>query len=115
MKTTFHQLSLVSAFLLTLSAVAYNGLLAAKAESPNPSPQYSFDDYKKECIQRSMAEGLPLEEAETLCTCTINEFQARYTIEEFKKLTQEAKENEEAAEMLTEVGYSCFEEILFEE
>ncbi len=111
MKTKLLLLSLVSVFLFTLSPVACNNLLAAEKESPETQqiaqkyPPDFIDDYMNSCTQLA-AEELPQEEAKQLCTCTINQFQAQYTLDEFKKLAPEAKED---------VGYSCFEEILYEE
>ena len=139
MKKKFSQISLVSAFVFTLSSVAYSGLVA-EAQQVNQnttSSAFSAQNYQKACVESYVADGLdkkeakiwcnyktecrerannlPEEDAEILCTCTINEFQARYTTEEFKKLTQEAKKDEEAEEKLIEVGEACFEKILYED
>ncbi|NES86786.1 MAG: hypothetical protein F6K10_38590 [Moorea sp. SIO2B7] len=138
MKKKFYQISLVSAFVFTLSSVSYSGLVAeARQVNQNTSSEFSPENYKKACVESYVADGLekkeaqiwcdyktecrehaknlPEEDAEMLCTCTINEFQARYTTEEFKKITQEAKKDEEAEEKLIEVGEACFEKILYED
>lgn len=77
--------------------------------------QYSFDDYKKECLGRATQEGLTPDVAEELCTCTIAKFQSRYSLEEFRALIQQSKTNKTDAETLTSVGEACFEEILYED
>lgn len=122
MKITFYQLSLISLCWLTLSSIVDSKLLAdevvilgSQEIAQNTSPQYSFEDYKKECLQRSATEGLPPQDAQKLCNCTINRFRDRYSIQEFRALIQKSKNNKTAAETLSQVGESCFEEILYEQ
>ena len=85
------------------------------AVAQNRYPDSYVSNYLKSCMQRSQAEGLPQEQAQSLCSCTISRFQSQYTIEQFKALTEAAKDNPEAAAALTDVGESCFEEILYVE
>ena len=105
MKTKYI-LSLVLPFV-----VGGSGLAIAQ----NSYPDSYVSNYLKSCMQRSIAEGLPQAQAQSLCSCTINRFQSQYTIDEFKGLIEAAKDNQEAAATLTEVGESCFEEILYAE
>lgn len=79
------------------------------------SSQYSFEDYHQECLSRATREKLPLDAAKDLCNCTIKKFRSQYTIQEFRSLVQKSKSNASAAETLSAVGESCFEEVLYEE
>lgn len=78
-------------------------------------PPEFVSDYAQECTQTSMEEGLTAKEAQTLCQCTISEFQRQYTLEEFKKLTAASATDETAENTLIEVGQICFESILYEQ
>lgn len=94
------------------------GFLASpvKAETDEYKyPQPVIAEYLKTCEERSLTEGLAQEDAKKLCTCTMNKFQNLYPVEEFNKLREEAKTNKETAEELSEVGYTCLDQILYEE
>jgi hypothetical protein len=109
-----------SVMLLTASSLLPGTYLIAEANSPNAKASYpkSFvEEYIKKCMRRSIAEGLPAEDARKVCDCTINRFQARYSFTEFQTITKAAEnqQNGAAVEALREVGYACFEDILFEE
>lgn len=103
------------------SSVLKNERLAVKATSASlsvaqaVSSQYSFEDYHKECLGRATSEKLPLDAAKDLCNCTIAKFRSQYNIQEFRALVQKSKSNPSAAETLSAVGESCFEEVLYEE
>ncbi len=71
--------------------------------------------YKAECIIQSNNEGLSEDLSVELCDCTIDNFIAKYDLQEFKNLNKKAKNDEEAAEELSNIGLTCFEELLFEE
>ena len=103
-----------SKYILSLVLLVFfggNGLAVAQ----NRYPDSYVSNYLKNCMQRTLAEGLPQEQAQSLCDCTINRFQSQFTIDEFKTLTEAAKDKPEAAAALSEVGESCFEEILYAE
>ncbi|OKH23197.1 hypothetical protein NIES593_10130 [Hydrococcus rivularis NIES-593] len=112
MKTVLHNLFLIGILELTLSSPAKSRILSVAQAS---STQYTFEDYRKECLQRATREKLPQDVAEDLCNCTINRFRSRYTLEEFRSLVKKSKNNTAAAETLTAVGESCFEEVMYEE
>jgi hypothetical protein len=75
----------------------------------------SFEDYRKECLQRATSEKLPADVAEELCNCTIARFRSQYTLEEFRALVQKSKSDKTAAQTLTAVGEACFDEVMYEE
>ncbi|ELS02773.1 hypothetical protein Xen7305DRAFT_00024910 [Xenococcus sp. PCC 7305] len=77
-------------------------------------PEEYSQNYHQECKATAIAEGLPDIEAETLCNCTLREFQQKYTIDEFKDLNKRSETDTAASDALIEVGELCFEEILFE-
>lgn len=119
MHKKINQLFWGSVILLAVSTMIPGTSLVAQANSQNTKAAYpkSFvEEYLKRCIRRSMAEGLPEEEAGKVCSCTINRFQARYSLTEFKTLTQAAdNQNGAAVQALREVGYACFDDILYED
>jgi hypothetical protein len=86
-----------------------------KSASANQYSAAFIEDYDRECIQTSQAEGLEREDAERLCHCTISEFQSQYSMEEFQQLTVASATDPEAESALVEVGQFCFEQILYEE
>jgi hypothetical protein len=122
MKIFLYPLFLVSLLELILLSQTKSRVLATEAQRSPLQPiaqatpaQYSFEDYKKECLQRATREKLPPDVAQDLCNCTINQFRSQYTIEQFRALVRTSKNNSTAAETLTEVGEVCFEEVLYEE
>lgn len=87
----------------------------AQTNTTNRYPAEYVREYMEDCAKASIAEGLPEEDAKTLCTCTLNQFQKQYTLDEFKKLTEASKTDRTAADALVTVGESCLEEILYEQ
>lgn len=78
-------------------------------------PDEFVRDYNQECVQTSMTEGLAETEAQQLCDCTLNRFQSKYSLEEFKQITAASVNDKTAETTLVEVGQVCFEEILYGE
>jgi hypothetical protein len=72
-------------------------------------------NYQVECLEESQAEGLPKEAAKSVCDCTINDYMKKYNIQEFQRLTTQAKTNPDIKAQLREVGEICFENLLYEE
>ncbi|BAU65368.1 hypothetical protein STA3757_27530 [Stanieria sp. NIES-3757] len=113
------KLSLIISFIYYLSLTNTNSLSAiAQANQSQPQtntypPEY-IKEYLQNCLKTSMQEGLLQPEAKTLCDCTLNKFQHKYTLEEFKQLTAASKTDQAAADALVEVGQLCFETILYE-
>jgi Cft2 family RNA processing exonuclease len=100
----------LTCFLAASSQVSANEILAQAS-----SNQYTFEDYRKECLQRATSQKLPQDVAQDLCNCTINRFRSQYTIEQFRSLVQRSKTNTEAQETLAATGEACFEEVLYED
>ena len=121
--TNSFPISVLSILALVLYPVTDSSIITVKAEplsgssvAQNTSRQYSsFADYKRDCIEDYRLEGLYPEDIERLCNCAINTFKARFTLEQFKKLTQAANTDAEAENTLIEVGETCFEQILYED
>lgn len=109
-----------------LSFFCPNYLLLAAEENnqqvqpvQNQYPQELIDGYMNGCVQgasqkNEQGEGLSEEVANSLCTCTINKFQAKYSTEEFLQMVQDAQVNgnTQAADRLNETAFSCATEIL---
>lgn len=120
-KTTFKNLSLIGSLLLLSFPVAQSKLLARDVKqsaggrvTQNASVPSSFDDYRKECMQRATGEGLPQDVAQDLCSCTIKRFQSQYNFTQFRTLVVKSKNDPTAARTLTAVGETCFDEVLYE-
>jgi hypothetical protein len=114
-----NKLSLLVGWLWFFTSIEINSLLVlAQSDRPNPKantypPEY-VKEYLQNCVETSMQEGLLQAEAKTLCDCTINKFQQKYTLQEFKQLTAASKTDRTAADALVDVGQLCFETILYE-
>lgn len=114
MKKIFRKLSFSSAFGLTFALISSSGWLAANAqtqtrpqETGNPYPQAFINAYMQDCTAKFVAGEIPPQQAEQLCNCMLNQFQAQYTVDELIILTQEASEDEEAFNSFMEIGAVC--------
>ena len=106
--------SLFALFLFTTGGIAVAENSVELSDS-NQYPEEFVQQYSTECMQTSIQEGLEETEAARLCECTINKFQSQYKLEEFKQLTIDSLNNEDAEATLVEVGQVCFEQILYEQ
>jgi hypothetical protein len=101
----FKQIAFFNALLFTLSLISYLNLSAVYAgntgTTPNRYPKDFVDSFMKDCLQATSKQGLSQTDGKKLCTCTLNKFQAQYTLEQYRRLSRDAKE---------EVGYACAEE-----
>lgn len=84
------------------------------SETTHQYPQDYVQNYLQDCMQTAMKEGLVEEDAQTLCNCTLNKFQQKYSLTAFKQLTAASQTDDRAATSLIEVGESCLETILFQ-
>jgi hypothetical protein len=80
-----------------------------------PAHATSFDDYYKECVQRSRREGLTQSVAQEVCTCTLKKFRSLYSLSQFQAIVKKSKTDKATARRLAEVGEACFEAILYED
>lgn len=104
---------------LSIGLITTDPLFAVQKKQANssvtqPTNAASFEDYKKECLQRATQEGLPKDIAEDLCQCTMTQFRQQYSIDKFRELVRKSKTDKNAQRTLSNVGESCFEEILYE-
>jgi hypothetical protein len=81
----------------------------------NTTSGYSFDDYRQECLQRAVGQGLARELAIDLCNCTLQKIRSQYTIGQFRTLVQKSKTDKSIARRLSSIGESCLDTILYEE
>ena len=98
-----------------MAIASFVSLAETTSAAPQEYPQEYSQNYLQDCKATAMTEGLPDIEAETLCNCTLREFQQKYTLDEFKDLNKRSETDTTASDALVEVGEFCFEEILFEE
>jgi hypothetical protein len=118
----FFRVSVVSACLLTASLPAYGDWQLPQAQGQtrqtiaqqgrqNRYPQDFINDYMRSCKQSAVKQGVSQQLAEKLCTCTINRFQARFSLEQFKTLSRQAQQDGEPPEVFTEIGEACAEQL----
>lgn len=107
------------ASMLSLSLLPFGGVALAggkiQAQEPNQYPADFVQGYNQECLQTAIEEGLGSTEAQSLCDCTIDEFERQYNLAEFQQLTTASATDKEAETALVEVGQFCFEQILYEQ
>ena len=80
--------------MILLGIVGYGAVADVNAQLPsynrkNPYPQEVTEAYLGACMQGSMAQGLTEEQSKSLCNCTLEQFQSRYTFEEFVQVSEE--------------------------
>ncbi len=107
-------INLVLTNLASLILLSFSGSMALAETPSDVYPAEYIQQYQKECMAASTAEGLTELDAEELCECTLTEFQKQYSLAEFKELNAKAEEDQDSANSLVEVGQSCFESILYE-
>jgi len=105
--------SLLTLFVL-IAAKGVSAQSTFKSPDSNQYPDEFVRGYAQECMQTSMGEGLVEAEAKQLCNCTIDKFQSKYSLGEFKQLTAASVSDKKAEATLVEVGQICFEEILYD-
>ena len=94
-----------------VAAIPYKNLLAetsiaeSSQESSYKYPTEFITTYLNDCVDIA-GEHLEVEEARTLCKCTLKKFQTDYTYDQYKKLSPESKQD---------IGLTCFDEISLEE
>lgn len=113
-------LSISSILLLSFPIVEGNSLAKEVKQSAggrvtqNATVPTSFQDYHKQCLQRATGEGLAQDIAQDLCNCTIKTFQSRYNFSQFRAIVAKSKTDRTAARTLTQVGETCFDQVLYE-
>jgi hypothetical protein len=95
--------------------IVENEMAIAQQTSRHHYPTTFVSDYMKDCQKSVIARDIPAEEAVTLCTCTLDRFRSQYSLTEFQALVKDAKKDKKAANKLTKVGNTCFEQILYEQ
>ncbi len=97
--------------------VGLNPVIAfAQTSQPNPKPKYQYPQqlvnaYVAGCTQRSIKEGLTQQQATSVCQCTINQFQSRYSADQFLKMYSQAQKAKEPPDEFVDIGLDCAERI----
>jgi hypothetical protein len=116
MRSQSFYLSILSTFVLAITF--FGNLAPSEAKKPtsttNKYPQNVIAGYMENCLSQAMLQDLPEADARKLCNCTIQKFQAKYTLEQFTQLAKTFKTNQNSANKLTEVGAACLDQILYE-
>ncbi len=98
---------------ILLSAILGSGMITSVAAQPtqerqkNPYPQEVTDAYLEACLQGSVAQGLTEKQSKSLCTCTLEQFQTRYTFDEFVQVYAETNQSDEPPAEIFDVGTAC--------
>lgn len=103
----------VTTLLTLLSPLSYSPLLALEVKQATKIPS-SFEDYRKECLQRVRNQGISQDVALDICNCTLKKFQSQYTFPQFRALVEKSKSDRAAAQRLSAVGEACFDQVLYE-
>ena len=107
MKLKISHLSLFGAALLVFYVTPAKNLLAESTRGEqNSQIAYSYpnnfvETYIQDCVAVA-TDHLETEDARKLCACTLKKFQNDYSYEQYKKLSEEEKQD---------VGMSCFDEM----
>lgn len=104
-------------FILFLGFGLYPVSTLAQNTATPPQPKYKYPQeivnaYISSCSQRSIQEGLTPQQAKTVCQCTINQFQSRYSFEQFIKIYTQAQKSKESPDEFVDVGIECAEKLL---
>ena len=104
-------------FILFLALGLYPVSTLAQNNSTQPKPKYQYpqeivNTYISGCSQRSIQEGLTQQQAKTVCQCTINQFQSRYSFVQFIKIYTQAQKTKESPDEFVDVGIECAEKLL---
>lgn len=89
--------------------VAESGI--SEAEPRNPYPREFVRNYISSCNERSQTEGLTSQQSEILCQCTIDQYQDRFSIEEFAAIVQQLQTTGQAPDELIDVALTCNAEL----
>jgi len=76
----------------------------------NSYPSSAVNAYMEGCVNGALQDpsaGISQAQAQGFCSCTINEFQNRYTFEQFVDLSQTYKSDPQKQKEFQEVVYSC--------
>lgn len=98
---------------ILLSAILGSGTITSVTAQPtpeqpkNPYPQEVTDAYLEACLQGSVAQGLTEQQSKSLCTCTLEQFQTRYTFDEFVQVYAETNQSDETPAEIFDVGTAC--------
>jgi hypothetical protein len=84
---------------------------ASPANSESAYPQEIVDAYMDGCLQGAVAEGATQDQATQLCGCSISEFQARFTLEEFTTIVEQTEQTRQLPTEIGEVVQYCVQQV----
>lgn len=79
----------------------------AQPQAKNPYPEEVTDAYLEACLQNSVARGLTEQQSESLCACTLQQFQTRFTFDEFVEVYSETNETGKPSEAIFNISAAC--------
>ncbi len=88
----------------------------AQPQTTPPKPKYQYpqeiiETYITLCTRQSVDQGLTPQQAKTLCDCTLNQFQAQYSLDEFIQIYTQVNQSQETPEEWIDIGLACAEEL----
>lgn len=109
--------SLKATLMILFLGIGFNPVIAFTQNSqPKPKPKHQYPQqlvnaYLSGCKQRSIQEGLTQQQATSVCQCTINQFQSRYSVDQFLKMYSQAQKAKEPPDEFVDIGLDCAERI----
>lgn len=105
-----------SIFIIFLGIGLNPAISFAQNSQTQPKPKYQYPQqlvnaYLSGCKQRSIKEGLTEQQATSVCQCTINQFQSRYSADQFLKMYSQAQKAKEPPDEFVDIGLECAERI----
>ena len=117
MNHTMRKLFLASSVFASFTLVSFYGLFTHRAVSQvtenayNTYPQEFVDGYMTECQEGAVAGNMTEEQAQQLCGCMIDQFQAEYTITELREVIASAEDGGDELGDLIKVGEICAQQL----
>lgn len=106
---------LKATLMILFLGVGLNPVIAF-AQTSQPQPKYQYPQqlvnaYVAGCTQRSIQENLTQQQAASICQCMINQFQSRYSADQFLKMYSQAQKAKESPDEFVDIGLDCAERI----
>jgi hypothetical protein len=87
-------------------------IFQSTSQAENLSSAYQYPEaeqqaYLSACQQVTAEQGFSQQQAQNLCTCTLEQFKTKYTLEQFRALYQAANQNNQVPSEFIKAGIFC--------
>ncbi|MCG5061225.1 MAG: hypothetical protein KA714_25470 [Limnoraphis sp. WC205] len=112
MTMTILKYTVIRSVILLSTILGYGTVAGVHAQpsseqAKNPYPQEVTEAYLQACLQGSVDQGLTEQQSQSLCDCTLEQFQTRYTFDEFVQVYGKTDESEEPPSEIFEISAAC--------